>query len=128
MHGLRGNRQIERVLLAQMVMTIVIALLMMVFGSMHALSALMGGGISACVNGLAYLSVFRPYRAQETGDLMTKLYGVEFQKLFLTGLLFAGVFAAMGQVSLAALFGTYLVVQVGVPVLVLISKDRNKIG
>ena len=121
------SKQIRRVVLAQFGVTVAIALALLMLGKMQALSGLLGGCISACTNGMAALRFFAPYQAQAPAKLLASFYGVEIQKILLTGLLFAGLFAALDGLSIGALLGTYLIVQVAVPMVVLLSEDQVKI-
>jgi ATP synthase protein I len=61
--------------------------------------------------------MFGHYRAQEPGVLLRRFYGAEFQKLLLTGLLFAATILWVKPLSAGALFGVFLLVQM-TPVLI----------
>jgi ATP synthase protein I len=123
---LTGNSQIRHIISAQFGFAIMVALALLLFNQLYAWSGLIGGLISASINGLTARKVFVPYRAQDPGDVLARLYGAEFRKLFMTGVLFALVLALVEPLSVGALLGSYLFVQVAVPVIVFLFEDRLK--
>ena len=108
-------------------MTIVIALVLLHFGKLYAWSGLIGGSISTGVTAYTALKVFVRYRAQDPGRILGVMYTAEITKLLLTGCLFAVAIAFVDPLHVGALLGSYLVVQILVPILVLLSEDRMKI-
>ena len=102
---------------AQFAASFLLALLLLVIGWVHAWSALAGGLISALSNGFAAFRIFVAYRAQEPGKLVGRFYGAELGKLVLTGLLFAASILWIEPLSVGALFGGFLVIQM-IPILV----------
>ncbi len=96
----------------QVVVTLGIAALGLAFGAAVALSALLGGGISALTSAAFAYWVFRDYRAQAPAVMVVRIYGAEGIKVALSLLLFVLVFLYVASLSLPALFGAYLVVQV----------------
>jgi ATP synthase protein I len=123
---LTGNSQIRHIVSAQFGFAITLALALLLFNQLYAWSGLIGGLISASINGLTARKVFVPYRAQDPGDVLARLYGAEFRKLFMTGVLFAVVLALVEPLSVGALLGSYLFVQVAVPIIVFLFEDRLK--
>jgi ATP synthase protein I len=123
---LTGNSQIRHIISAQFGFAIFIALALLLFNQLYAWSGLIGGLISAMINGLTARKVFVPYRAQEPGEVLARLYGAEVRKLFLTGVLFAMVLILLEPLSVGALLGSYLFVQVAVPLIVFMIEDRLK--
>lgn len=121
---LAGNSRIRPIIWAQFGTTIVVSLVLVLLGDLHAWSSLIGGLISASVNGLMALKVFVPYRAQDPAEVLARIFGAEMQKLLLTGILFATVILTVQPLSIVALLGTYLFVQVAVPIMVLYCDDR----
>ena len=123
---LTGNSQIRVVIWAQFGATMVIALGLTFFDELYAWSGLFGGMVSASVNALIALKVFVPYRAQNPAEVLARLFSAEVQKLLLTGVLFAVVILTVRPLSVGALFGTYLFIQVIVPIAALFIEDRLK--
>jgi ATP synthase protein I len=123
---LTGNSQIRHIVSAQFGFAILLALALLLFNQLYAWSGLIGGLISASINGLTARKVFVAYRAQDPGDVLARLYGAEFRKLFMTGVLFAVVLALVEPLSVGALLGSYLFVQVAVPIIVYLFEDRVK--
>ena len=112
-----GKSVAFRMVGAQLAGSFLLALLLLVIGWVHAWSAFVGGLISALGNGFAGARIFAPYRAQEPGRLVGRFYAAELGKLALSGLLFAAVFLWMEPLSVGALFGGFLTIQM-VPMLV----------
>jgi ATP synthase protein I len=123
---LTGNSQIRHVILGQLVATFVIALGLLFYDRQFAWSGLIGGVITASVNGLAARKIFVPYRAQNPAEVLVRMKGAEMHRLLLTGVLFAVAFDTLPDISVGVLLGTYLFVQVVVPVIVMFSEDRLK--
>jgi ATP synthase protein I len=67
--------------------------------------------IATLANALFAYRIFVRYTAQEPGKLLARFYGAEILKLVLTGLLFAGVILWIKPLSVGALFGVFLLVQ-----------------
>ncbi|HHH38603.1 MAG TPA: F0F1 ATP synthase assembly protein I [Sedimenticola sp.] len=120
---LADRRRAGRIIIAQLLATLVAALLLLAAGRVYALSALAGGTIATLANGWFALRVFAGYRAQRPERLLGRFYGAELQKLLLVAVLFAGVMLWLRPLSAAALFGTFMLVQL-VPVLVSQLMDR----
>ena len=121
---LAGNSQIRHIVSAQFVGAVCVALALLILDQLYAWSGLIGGLISASITGLTARKVFVPYRAQNPGEVLGRLYGAEFRKLVLTGVAFAVVLTFVKPLSVGALLGTYLFVQVVVPVIVYLHADR----
>lgn len=111
------RRRAKRILLIQVVMTLAAALVALAFGRLDGLSALLGGAIATLANALFAVWVFGRYQAQDPGKLLFRFYGAELVKLLFIALAFAVVFAWVKPVSLIALFGAFLLVQVLPPML-----------
>ena len=106
-----------RTVFAQLLVTLAAALVLLVVGTIHSYSGLFGGLIAALANAFFAKRIFIQYRAQEPGKLLARFYGAELLKLVLTGLLFAGVILWIKPLSVGALFGVFLLVQL-VPMMV----------
>ena len=112
-----GKSRAFRMVGAQLVASCVLGGVLLVIAWPHAWSALAGGLISALGNGFAAARIFVPYRAQEPEKLVGRFYGAEVGKLVLTGLLFAAAILWIEPLSVGALFGGFLVIQM-IPILV----------
>ncbi len=100
-----------QMILAQLLATLSISLLLSPFGGHLALSALLGGGIATLTSWLVASKVFVPYRAQQPGQVLTRFYSAEIQKILLTALLFGLVAVFVAPLNPIALFGVYLAAQ-----------------
>ena len=119
---LANSSQAYRLISAQLVTTLIAALLLIFFGWVHVWSGLIGGMIATLTNAVFAARVFVRYRAQEPARLLGRFYGAELIKLALTALLFAGVFIWLEPLSPGALFGVFLLVQI-TPMLVVHAWD-----
>lgn len=110
---LADKRQAYRTILAQLVAASTAGLLLLVVaGDVFAYSGLAGGLIATLANTLFAYRIFVHYSAQEPGKLLARFYGTEILKLVLTGLLFAGVILWIKPLSVGALLGVFLLVQI----------------
>jgi ATP synthase protein I len=122
---LTGNNQIRTIIVLQFGASIVIGLAFLAFGKSLALSGLTGGLIAASANGLFAYRSFRRYRAQEPGKIVGQMFGAEIQKLVLTGFLFWLTIVTLESLNIGILLGAYLMVQVAIPLIVLVFRDRQ---
>jgi len=104
------KRLVSRSLLAQATLTLVLALVLAAFGAVPAYSGLIGGGVATAANGVFAFWVFRPYRAQQAGRIVSRFFGAEIAKMALIALAFTAVFLWVQPLSVAALFGCFIVV------------------
>ena len=125
---LTGNSQIRHIISAQFGVAVSVSLALLLFNQLYAWSGLIGGLISASINGLTAWKVFVPYRAQDPGAVLARIYGAEIRKLFLTGVMFAVVLILVEPLSIGAMLGCYLFIQVAVPITVFLLEDRLKPG
>lgn len=115
--NLAGARQAWRLVIFQFMVSLIASLILIFPGWVHAWSGLVGGMIATTANAFFALRVFARYRAEEPGKLLGRFYGAEFQKLLLTGLLFAAAILWVKPLSAGAFFGVFLLVQMA-PVLI----------
>ena len=108
----------KRIVLIQTATTLAVAAVALIFSWPAGLSALLGGVTATLANALFAAWVFGRYRAQDPGNLLFRFYGGELFKLLFIALAFAMVFVWVKPVSLVALFGAFLLVQVLPPMLV----------
>jgi len=123
---LTGNSQIRTIVALQLGGALAIGLLSLLIGKVEALSALSGGLIAALGNGFFALRAFGRYRAEEPGRIAARMFGAEIQKLILTGLMFVLAIMSITPLSIGALLGGYLIVQVVVPLVVTLIQDRQQ--
>ncbi len=112
-----GAVQAKKIVLSQLGATAALSVLVLPFGWVYTTSVSLGGLIAALANGYFATRIFRPYRAQRPEKLLFSFYGAEIKKLLLTGLMFLGAIFWIDPLSIGALFGGYLIIQL-VPALV----------
>lgn len=110
-------RRAKRILVAQVLATIVVTLVGLWFGLREAAFAFIGGATAAAANALFAYWVFGRYQASEPGKLLSQFYGGEALKLALIAIGLAGAAALMEPVQPLALFGAFFVVYVIPPLL-----------
>ena len=111
------QHRVKRLLLVQLVMSLLLVAGASLFGGNAALSAGLGGLASLLPSALFAVGVFAPYRAEEAGKLVGRFYLAELGKLLLTVLIFLAVFIWVKPVNVVALFTAFFVVQVLSPIL-----------
>lgn len=102
----------KRLLQIQGVLGTVLAVIALPFGGGAVLSVLVGAGVCLLANRLFALWVFGSYSAQQPGRLLLRIYGAEAAKLALIIGLFGLAVATLDGLSIPALLGAYLVIQV----------------
>jgi ATP synthase protein I len=107
-----------RAILAQFLLSALVAGLLLPLDFVYAYSGAVGGGIAVIGNALFARKVFVPYRAQDPGALLARFYAAEIQKIIVIALLFALAIIGFDVLSYATLFGSYLLVQI-VPLILL---------
>ena len=103
---MRKKSAISTILIAQFLVTLILAIGLLTQGQQTAGSALIGGLI--CVMPNVYLA--RKITAKRTADpseLTRTIYAAEFGKLFFTAALFAGVFATQEWIQPIALLAGF---------------------
>lgn len=123
---LTGNSQIRTLVLFQIGAGLAIGLLLLAFGRSVALSGFAGGMIAGLANGYFAARTFVRYRAQEPERVAQRMLGAEIQKLLLTGLMFGIAIVTIDPLSIGVLLGSYLFVQLAVPLLVVFFQDRQQ--
>jgi ATP synthase protein I len=122
---LSGNNQIRTIVVLQFGAAAIIGLGLLIFGLSVALSGFIGALIAAVANGYFAYRSFDHYRAQEPGKIAGRMFGAEIQKLIMTGFMFGLTIVTFESVNIGLLLGCYLFVQVVVPIIVLIIRDRQ---
>ncbi len=124
---LTGNSQIHTIVAVQFGTALGLGLLLLLYGKSHAWSGAVGGMIAALANGYFAFRVFVRYRAQQPEQIARRMLGAEIQKLLLTGLMFVVAIRFITPLSMGALLGGYLIVQVVVPLVVTLIHDREHV-
>jgi len=110
-------RRAKRILLTQAALTLVLVVVALTYGVPAAASALIGGVTATLANAVFAMLVFGRYHARDPDKLVFRFYGAELLKLLVIALTFAVVFVWVKPLSLFALFGTFLLVQIVPPLL-----------
>ncbi|MBT3046658.1 MAG: ATP synthase subunit I [Candidatus Thiodiazotropha sp.] len=122
---LAGNSQIRTIVALQFGAALSVGLVLLAFGKTVAYSGFIGGLIAAAANGFFAYRSFTHYRAQDPQKIAGRMFGAEIQKLIVTGLMFGLTIVTISPLSIGALLGCYLLVQVAVPLIVLVFQDRQ---
>jgi ATP synthase protein I len=104
--------QLRRLLLLQLVFTVLAGFAALPFGSLTLVSVMIGAGVCLLANLIFALWAFRSYRAARPDALLLRLYGAEIFKVVLILSLFSAAFVTIDHLNLPALLGGYFVVQV----------------
>lgn len=116
MHNLDAKRA-KRILITQVVFTLLLAGVAWSLSQPAGVSALLGGAIATLANALFAVGVFARYRAQDPGRLVFRFFGAELLKLLFIALAFGVIFAWLKSLHVVALFSAFLVVQIMPPML-----------
>lgn len=110
-----GGRQIQvplRMLVLQVVLTLILAVSGLALSQDAALSILIGGGACILATALFAATVFGPYRAGRPEALLGKIVGAEIGKLLLVVGVFVYAFAKVKGLVVPAMLAAYFAVQV----------------
>ena len=110
-----GGRQIQvplRMLVLQVVLTLILAVSGLALSQDAALSILIGGGACILATALFAATVFGPYRAGRPEALLGKIVGAEIGKLLLMVGIFVYAFAKVKGLVVPAMLAAYFAVQV----------------
>lgn len=106
-----SKSQAFRIVIGQLLVTLLAAILLLTAGKTHAWSGLIGGTIATLANAVFAISIFGQYRADAPGKLIGRFIGAELIKFILIAILFAATFFLIKPLSVGALFGIFLLVQ-----------------
>lgn len=120
-----GAPQVERVLAAQLALTLIAAVMALPFGARMALSVLVGGVVCLAANWAFAFWALRQYRAQNPGSILMRFYGAELLKLLLALGTFTILFITDVGLNFLALFAAYVAVQV-LPAVLVSAGDVRK--
>ena len=125
----QSKQQAIKYIKSQLLLTVVISVILLVFDGVMAYSALTGGLVATIANAWFAYKVFSvsPDSAAET--MVASAYMGEIYKIILTGALFISAFVVIKPISAAALLITYFVIHM-TPAVVsgLDSKAGNSAG
>jgi F0F1-type ATP synthase assembly protein I len=107
----------RKIIVAQAITTLLLALTGALFGFWTGLAALIGGATATLANALFALWVFGRYRASEPGRLAGQFYGGELLKIGFVIVVFAVTMMWLKPFSPLAFFGAFFAVQVLPPML-----------
>lgn len=116
MHNL-DVRRAKRIIVAQLVTMVAVALLALLIGVPAARDALIGGGAAVLGSTLFAVWVFGRYSAREPGQIVARFYGGELIKILAIVAVFAAAMKGLEDLNPVALFVAFLVVQVLPPML-----------
>lgn len=118
-----ATKQALRFVTAQLLATIVLSVLLLVYNYTAAYSALAGGLIATVANAWFALKVFRVKAANTPETLLTTFYVGEIYKFIFTGAMFVMVFVTIKPVNVVVLLLTYLLIHMTPAVVNVLSKD-----
>jgi len=117
MHKLDAHRA-KRILVAQLLTLVVVALVALLIDLPTARDAFIGGAAAALGSAVFAVWVFGRYSAQEPGQMVARFYGGELIKIIVIVVVFAAAMKGLGNdLNPVAMFGAFLVVQVLPPLL-----------
>lgn len=104
---------VYKIVLLQLLLSLVVAAVAALAGSLAAISALLGGLICALPNAYFVWRAFRYQGARHAHKVVSALYQGEAWKFFLTALSFAALFRLGIELNYFALFAGFVTVQLG---------------
>ncbi|MCW9012557.1 MAG: ATP synthase subunit I [Gammaproteobacteria bacterium] len=103
-----STAQVRRILLIQLMASIVISALLLVFDQGYFWSALAGGLIATLANGYFAWKVFHKQVETEPEKILACYYGAEVGKIILTVMLFTAAMVMIKPLNIIALMGVFL--------------------
>jgi F0F1-type ATP synthase assembly protein I len=101
----RALSTVKRVVVAQLGITIALALALIFYGRTAAYSALLGGSIYTIANAYAGWRIFSRKRNDSVHGELYNFYRAEFGKLLMIGALCAATFASIKAINVIAFVG-----------------------
>ncbi len=105
-----SRRQARRFIRAQLITTVVLSLLSLLYNETAFYSALAGGSIATVANAWFALKVFRLNRADQPAALLTAFYVGEIYKFIFTAAMFVVAFVLIKPVNIVVLLTIYFFV------------------
>ncbi|TNF37168.1 MAG: hypothetical protein EP315_03055 [Gammaproteobacteria bacterium] len=103
-----STTQVRRIILIQMLATLIVSVFLLIFGKIYAWSALIGGMTATLANAYFAWKVFAKRQETEPEQILATFYRAEVGKIFLTVLLFIGAIKLIKPLSVVTLMGVYL--------------------
>ena len=111
-----------RILVAQSLVTVFVAIVCMMIGKVAVISALLAGVSSVLPSLFVFLVSMKPIRPSQTG--LEKALQGEVGKIALTIVLLAGIFVLAKPLSILVFFGVFVMMQVCQVIVPLVDANR----
>ncbi len=121
-----SQRQAFRFVLAQLLTTLVLSAILLIFDCVVAYSSLAGGLIATLASAWFAIKVFRVEATVAAETLLTTFYVGEIYKFILTGAMFIVAFVLIKPLSVAALLITYFIVHMTPAVLNVFDRSTQQ--
>ncbi len=119
-----SRQQVFRFIMAQLLATLVVAAILLMFDRVVAYSSLVGGLIATLANAWLAIKVFRVKSTVAAESLLTTFYVGEIYKFVFTGAMFIVAFVLIKPVSAIALLLTYFLIHM-TPAVVNVFSSRT---
>jgi len=119
-----SRQQVFRFVMAQLLATLVVAAILLMFDRVVAYSSLVGGLIATLANAWLAIKVFRVKSTVAAESLLTTFYVGEIYKFIFTGAMFIVAFVLIKPVSAIALLLTYFLIHM-TPAVVNVFSSRT---
>lgn len=119
------TKQSIRFVIAQFIISVVLATVLFLYDFTAAYSGLVGGMIATLANGWFALKVFTA-NSRQPAQMLRSFYWAEINKLFIIGSLFIAVFVMLEPLNAAALLAAYFLVHMVPAVLAAIHASRHR--
>ena len=103
-----STTQVRRIILIQMLATLVISVFLLVFDKVYAWSSLAGGMTATLANAYFAWKVFAKQQESEPEQILATYFRAEVGKIILTVLLFIAAIKLIKPISIVTLMGVYL--------------------
>ena len=100
--------QVRRIILIQLLATVMVTGLMLFFDWVYVWSSLAGGMTATLANVYFAWKVFAKQQETEAGQILATYYRAEVGKIILTVMLFIGAIVIIKPLSIVTLLGVYL--------------------
>jgi len=125
---LQSKQQAAKFIWSQLIITVVISTILLLFDVVMAYSALTGGLIATVASAWFAYKVFRVSPDSAAVTMIASAYTGEIYKIFLTGALFICAFVLIRPVNALALLITYFVIHMTPALVSVISDAGNSAG
>ena len=105
-----STTQIKKILLIQVIVSLLIGAVSGLLGYVVAISTIAGGLIASMANGYFAWKVFAKQQETESAEILSTYYRAEVGKIILTVMLFVFVFNTIKPLSVIALMSAYLLI------------------